>query len=278
MFQKIKCPKCKTLIDEKQFQCDLCRHENPKNKKYKFISMLPAWKQLLIFFIGFIVFQLLAYLLSLIVISIAKAQFGVGTLAYYSFVNSYKYVGYINFTTYLLIFAGLAALIIPNAHEVLRTFKHFKPVIIGIAGLFIILLFNVAYTGILRAFGITIYNNANENAINNIVYQYPILSLLIFGLIGPIVEELTYRVGLFSFFARINKILAYVLTIIVFTLIHFEFTSTSIINELLNIPLYASAAFVLCYIYDHYGFAGSVYCHVFNNMLSIITTIVSLKS
>jgi len=278
MFRNIKCPKCGTEIDEDKYECDLCHHKNVKKLKFKQISMLPVWKQALLFVIGFGGFQLLAYLISLAIVGIAKAQLGVGTFTYYAFINSYKYVGYVNFTCYLLIFAALAALIITNAYDVLRTFKHIRPLVAGLVGLFVILLFNIIYTSLLGVLGVTLYSNANENAINNIVYQYPVLSMLIFGLVGPIVEELTYRVGVFSFFARINKILAYVLTVTIFTLIHFDFQSSTMINELLNIPLYASAALVLSYLYDHYGFAGSVYCHVFNNVLSIATSIATLKS
>ena len=273
MFRKINCPKCGNPIDENKFECDVCGRNEPKNIKLKFISMLPAWKQLVLFVIGFVGFQFLAYLISFIVLQIAKAQLGVGTFEYYAFIDSYKYVGYVNFTSYLLIFAALGALIIKDAHEVLKTFTKLKPLIAGLLGLFVILIFNAIYTSILNLSGISLSINANENAIDNIVVQYPVFSLIIFGIIGPIVEEITYRVGVFSFFSRINKILAYVLTVIIFTLIHFEFTSSTIINELLNLPLYLSAAFVLCYLYDHYGFAGSVYCHVFNNVLSIISTI-----
>lgn len=279
MFRKVNCPKCGTEIDENTYECSLCHHKVAKNAPFKHVSMLPVWKQALLFLIGFGAFQLLAFLLSLAVVGIAKAQLGEGTFAYYNFVDSYRFVGYINFASYLLIFAALAALIIKDSYEVLRSFKKLKPLIAGISGLLIILLFNALYTNILAISGVLITNNANENAINNIVYQYPVLSILVFGLIGPIVEELTYRVGVFSFFSRINKILAYVLTVLIFTLIHFDFSSSqAIVNELLNIPLYASAAIVLCYLYDHYAFAGSVYCHVLNNVLSIVTTIAATRS
>lgn len=273
MFRKVKCPKCGSIIDENKYECDICGHKNIKNKDFKYISIIPVWKQVSLFLIGFIGFQLLAFFISFIVLVIAKSQLGVGTFEYYAFVDSYKYVGYVNFTSYLITFAILGALIIVDAHEVVKSFKFVRPLVAGGIGLFTILIFNLIYTNILNLAGVSLSSNANENAINNIVYQYPVLSIIVFGLIGPITEELTYRIGLFSFFARINKILAYILTVIIFTLIHFDFQTTTLINELLNIPLYAFAAFVLCYIYDHYGFAGSVYCHVFNNMLSIFTTI-----
>lgn len=277
MFRKIKCPKCGTTIDENKYQCDVCQNVVQKNIKFRHFSLLVPWKQILLFVIGFLGFQGLAYLLSFLLVTIAKTQLGYGTHAYYAFVQSLKATAYINFTSYLIVFSLLSLLIIADANELLKSFKNWKSIVAGGIGLFTILIFNLIYTNILNVIGVTLYNNANENAVNSIVYQYPLLSIVIFGLIGPITEEITYRVGLFSFFGRINKILAYAITIIVFTLIHFDFQTTTLLNELLNIPLYASAAFVLSYLYDHYGFSGSVCCHVSNNLLSIITSIALIK-
>ena len=83
--------------------------------------------------------------------------------------------------------------------------------------------------------------NDNENAIDSITNAYPLLSLLVFGIMGPVVEEFTYRVGLFSFIRRFNRPAAYIITIAIFALIHFNFQSTNIVNELINLPSYIVA-------------------------------------
>ena len=88
-----------------------------------------------------------------------------------------------------------------------------------------------------------------------------------------------YKVAANIFFNKIlckrkNRILAYVATIIIFTLIHFDFGAKTMTNELLNIPYYAAAAFAFTFAYDQYGFAASVTAHVANNLFSVITEII----
>ena len=48
-----------------------------------------------------------------------------------------------------------------------------------------------------------------------------VLGVILFGIIGPIVEEFGYRVGLFNFLNRTNKIIAYCACGLIFGLIHF---------------------------------------------------------
>ena len=274
MFRRVICPNCQTRIDDASYTCPVCNHKFEKNRKNRAITLVPFWKQIVLFLVGFLFFQVFATVFSIIVQSIALMEYGAGTFAYYNFVYSVKSSALINFISYFVVFGVLSALLIADAHELTKSFKNWRPVVAGLIGLGAILLFNMIYNSILSITGMTLTDNANENSLNSIVSQYPILSLVVFGVVGPICEEITYRVGLFSFFNRINKILAYVLTIIVFAFIHFDFASSTIINELLNMPLYGFAAFVFCYLYDRYGFAGSLYAHVSNNVLSIATTII----
>lgn len=275
MFKKVICPACQNPIDGEEYVCPYCHHKNEKKRKNHALTMIPFWRQLILFLVGFAFFQVFASVFSVIVFGLAFAEYGEGTFAYYNFVTSAKSSALINFVSYFVVFGVLSAILILDAYKLVRSFKNWRAVIAGVIGLGAILLFNMVYSTVLSLTGLTIADNANENNINDIVALYPILSIIVFGLLGPICEEITYRVGLFSFFSRINKVLAYVLTIIVFAFIHFDFTSTTMINELLNMPLYGFAAFVFCYLYDHYGFAGSVYAHVSNNLLSITTVIIN---
>ena len=97
---------------------------------------------------------------------------------------------------------------------------------------------------------------------------YPFISLIFLGVIGPICEELTYRVGLFSVLKK-PKWLAYVIGTLVFALAHFSFTSTNIINELVNLPVYIVSGFALCLAYDKFGLAASLTAHTVNNIYSV---------
>ena len=98
---------------------------------------------------------------------------------------------------------------------------------------------------------------------------------------------MTYRVGLFSFLMRTKRWLAYMVTIIVFAFIHFDFTSIltgiqtgvwdTLINEILNLPEYMMAGAVLCVLYDTCGLSASIIAHVGNNLFSIFLYIISSR-
>ena len=58
-------------------------------------------------------------------------------------------------------------------------------------------------------------DNANQSTAIVFAKNYPLLAFFVIGILGPICEELTYRVGLYSFLRRINKYLAFAVTVIV---------------------------------------------------------------
>ena len=191
----------------------------------------------------------------------------------------------INGSVYIVAFIGLLAILNLDIKKFFDSFKNSKAFLAGLIGLAIIYIFNILYSNIVDVFYPLTPNN-NETSLDNIIVVYPILSYLIFGLVGPIVEELTYRVGLFDTCRKISKsrVLAYVITMIVFAFIHFEFGSvtkllngdpTLFINEILNMPKYLFAAATFVYLYEKYGLAGSLSCHVFNNFLSISFVIIN---
>ncbi len=265
MFIKNKiCEKCQKGYDNHLDYCPHCKENNQTRdrKRFEGVTYYEFWRQIIIFVIG-------AFLLS-VVATIISAIFSSFDL------NELKATAIINFLTYAIVFVALLLSLLPEYRPLLKSFKGYKPYVFALAGLGAILMFNYVYLTIIGLI-YPISDNANESAINSIVPMYPILSILIFGIVGPLVEEMTYRLGLFSFFKRINTILAYAITMIIFALIHFDFysfTSGTYINELINLPSYLAAAFVLTFLYDKFGFASSSLCHIANNMLSIMMTII----
>ena len=183
---------------------------------------------------------------------------------------------FLNGVAYMTIITIFIILVGKDVNEFLKSFKGWKPYVAAAIGFSAILVFNITYNGILSGLNITVSDNANESSLNTMVTDFPFTSLLIFAIIGPLVEEITYRVGLFSLLKRVHVILAYAVTIIVFTLIHFDFTSTTMVNELLNIPFYAFAAGTFCFLYHKFGFASSAAAHITNNVFSILATILSV--
>lgn len=179
----------------------------------------------------------------------------------------------INCASYGNLFVILCIVIGPNGIKTLgKQFTKLKPYMAGLLCFILIIMFNNAYGSILKLINTPISNNANETNVESMTNNYFIPSLIFFGFIGPICEELTYRVGLFSLCKRKSKVFAYIVTIIVFAFIHFDFETNNLVNELLNLPYYAFAAFAFSFTYDNFGFAGSASAHLINNIFSICGT------
>ena len=238
------------------------------------ISILKPRLQLVFFLIGLIGLVLVSFLIELFTSIIAR---GVSPTDYdYEiFINSSLESMIVNGLAYLILGVVFIMLIKNETKEIFKTFKNWKPYVAALVGFAAVILFNVVYSIFISTIGQSMGDNANESALNSIVIDFPIASLFIFGVVGPFCEELTYRVGLFSLSRRLNRIFAYIVTLIIFTLIHFDFVSDNYINELLNIPAYAFGAFVLTFLYDKYGLAASLSAHVTNNVFSVLMTIIT---
>ena len=120
-------------------------------------------------------------------------------------------------------------------------------------------------------------DNNNQNAALEVVQNYPIIAFFLISFLGPICEEMTYRVGLFSFFRRINKYVAFIITIIVFALIHFDFDAigtSNIVNELWALPSYIVSGFILTLAYEHRGPACSMTAHILYNTFAFIMMLI----
>ena len=247
------------------------RIENEVNLKN--MSQLKPKKQLALFLVGFVGLVLIELVGSLLLQSIARSAIQ-SDYAYQTFIESPTAGMILNGSSYFILFVIFVILLKNDTSELFKSFKGWKPYVAAAIGFSAILTFNLLYNLILSATGVNVNDNVNESSLNSIVTVFPFASLLLFALIGPLCEELTYRVGLFSLCRRVNRVFAYVITIIVFTLIHIDFTSgDKIVNELLNIPFYAFSAFVFSYLYEKFGLASSLTVHVTNNLISILGAI-----
>ncbi len=114
------------------------------------------------------------------------------------------------------------------------------------------------------------------------VKAVPVFSFIVFGLIGPFCEEVTYRVGLFGFLGRFNKVVAYLGTALIFGFIHFGWSAIwspaypgHLVVELINLPPYIGAGAAFCFLYDRWGFGAAFLAHATNNVFSVITSMIS---
>ncbi len=172
---------------------------------------------------------------------------------------------------YALLFLILCAIILPNLLTLIKKFAEWKNLLIGIAmgaGVIVATIFYNMFVSLFTELDV----NTNETYVENFIKAYPFLAIATVGILGPIVEELIYRYGLFESLNKKYKVLAYIVTIIVFALIHFDFTG-DMKTELLNLPAYMIAAFLLSFTYDRFGFGASVLAHITNNMYAIVMTL-----
>ena len=266
MFKKITCKQCGEMYDEAFSECPNCHAINESlDHNFKTTQMISWPKQIGLFAVGLGGFELLALIISNILIATGLVDKNVGLANML-----------LNTLSYAILFLSLLAITNNSLPKLLKSFKKLEPYIAGILCCLFIILTGSIYSMILKLAGVNIINNDNQQAIDSSSNSFPALSFIIFGFIGPICEELTYRVGLFSFSKRISKWLAYPVTIVAFALIHFNFRASSLANESLNLPYYILAGFALTFTYDKFGFAGSTIAHVLNNVISLIPVSVAL--
>ncbi|MDD4532655.1 MAG: CPBP family intramembrane metalloprotease [Bacilli bacterium] len=146
---------------------------------------------------------------------------------------------------------------------------------------FISILQNYTY----KQLGIDPSVNGNQDAINEMLDAHRVLIIIMVTILAPIVEETAYRQGLFESIRPKSRLLAYIVTIIVFSLIHFdwvgsfynqeaavwEVNKSYLTNELISLPSYIGGAAVLSFVYDHENnVVPGMFVHGIYNLIGII--------
>ncbi|MCD8203861.1 MAG: CPBP family glutamic-type intramembrane protease [Coprobacillus sp.] len=274
-FSKRVCPNCGTEYDEVGDECPSCHAPNTSKERYdgfNNMTMVSPVKEIFAFLIGFAGLQIFALIVEVILL-----------MAYEDSDTLYTARGNmtINVAAYALVLAALFALVFKERGSFAKTFTKSETYLFGFLAFLVLILASGVYSFIISFFYTTEGNN-NQSSINTLTELYPFASIIVFGIIGPLVEEVTYRVGLFSFFRRINRWSAYLLTIIIFALIHFDFTTIGggwneeLENELINLPSYLIAAGVFCFVYERRGFGASFFAHFLNNIIAVLFIILEV--
>ena len=284
MKEKVKCKKCGILIDKEKKICPFCGYpldikdtENDHLPKQSFKKerapleiidgtncyFFQIHKHIILFLLGTVlmtIFQLFAQ----IIIEAATSKEFLQSINGLTYINIFAYSA-----TFLVMFLFLFRYLPQFSKNTTVRINNFVPGIIGAACL---ISFSVLYSFVSTNLGATISNN--QNLTMQIIKQYPSVGLIILGFVGPIVEELTYRLGLFSSIRKHNRIGAYLVVSLIFGLIHFNFSSINtpnqLINELINFPSYALSGAILCFIYEKYGLENSILAHILNNLISVV--------
>jgi membrane protease YdiL (CAAX protease family) len=285
-YKKEYCRKCGKPFDPAKGVCPHCGCESVSFESVKgFRNMTPmGWgKELTLFLTGWLGFQLIGTLLSLIVLSTTKGAYESAGLsgaslkaALETFQGSAPYYAAVDFGVYVILFCLMLAILDRDLFRLTAKFKNPKTYY-GFLGGVALLIFSAIYGYLISLSGLSTTNN-NQSVVDELVRQNPLLSVLIFGLVGPFCEELTYRVGFFGFLKRFNVYVAYVVVALFFGFIHFDWQNASSAVEWAMLPDYVISGFGFALIYDKLGFGASWIAHCTNNLVGIIGAIIRLYS
>ncbi|OQC11415.1 MAG: CAAX amino terminal protease self- immunity [Tenericutes bacterium ADurb.Bin087] len=220
----------------------------------------------------------LMFFSSFIIQTIAQAILGeTDDAAAFAFVNFWTFV-----LTFSLIVVFLA--VSKTLPALIKKFLKLRPYITGVFYGFIVIMTSVITTLVMQIIFGQADENLNQQIINLVLSRYPVSSFFWIVFLGPLVEELTYRAGLFNALSRRNRILAYVVSSAIFGFMHFNIPfdaegaidKAKLIEEFINIPSYIVSGVVFGFIYEKEGFAGSSVAHITNNLVSYILSIINI--
>lgn len=267
LFKSIKCPNCEAYHDPTLEKCPECNKNNELyklNRVPKRVAFMHPIAQAAMFTIGF-----------------AYAGMFLTEIIFAFFINgmvdadkAYKSALLLTFT-YLAMFAGLLCVPLFTRRKLfLSKFTNGVDYLYGLAFAVTIIAAGTlvnALTSLMH----TPADNENQTAVVSIATNYPLIGIFIMGLVGPICEELTYRVGLYSFLRRINIYAAMAITMVVFAMIHFTFDAENIVEELWSLPSYLVTGLILTIAYELRGPACSITAHATYNMFAILMIMVN---
>lgn len=269
-----ECPFCHHIHNSDFDICPRCgqHSEGPfLSSRFPNVIQIKWAKQILMFLIGWGGLTLVSFFVSFLFILYANNAIA-DPIAREAFLKSDQANISLNVITYATLLVGLVALLWKDITTVLKSFKRLKTILLGLSYGGLVIVVVIIYNFIVIATGYEMSDNQNESSITRLMQSYPLMSLLAFVILGPLVEEITYRLGLFSLIHRLNRPLAYIVTMLVFGIIHMSFNPDTIINELINLPSYILAGTVLTFAYEKEGFAVSTYAHITNNLVSFLLT------
>ena len=172
-----------------------------------------------------------------------------------------------NYLIYGILFIVLVAIASLSLPKLLKSFTK-TDCLWGILVCFAIFAFDIVWGNISSALGAT--TNENQGSVNKIVEVNLPLAILFLSIIGPMCEELTYRVGVFNFTRRVNRIFGYVVSVFIFGFIHMHDYGNP--NEWLSFPSYAFAGLAFAYAYEKWGLGASFIAHFLVNFLAVLSS------
>ncbi|PGU79994.1 CPBP family intramembrane glutamic endopeptidase [Bacillus cereus] len=214
-----------------------------------FIKMNKKEIIMLIIFTLFVPFQIGLYIL-----------FGISLLANVNLVESEFVLSAIGFTVPAIV--G----IICFRKEIIESFTYFKEkIILKIVSIPMIVLFTLIVEQCVMHFLATGQPENQEQLLETGAEVPLVFTLLVFGILGPILEEIVFRHILINRFSyHIGTAIASIISIMIFTLLH--------TNKLSDIAIYLPGSLILtaAYLISKRSIAYVIAIHMLNNCLAFI--------
>ncbi|MFY0215128.1 CPBP family intramembrane glutamic endopeptidase [Bacillus cereus] len=214
-----------------------------------FIKMNKKEIIMLIIFTLFVPFQIGLYIL-----------FGISLLANVNLVESEFVLSAIGFTVPAIV--G----IIYFRKEIIESFTYFKEkTILKIVSIPMVVLFTLIVEQCVMHFLATGQPENQEQLLETGAEVPLVFTLLVFGILGPILEEILFRHILINRFSyHIGTAMASIISIMIFTLLH--------TNQLSDIAIYLPGSLILtaAYLISKRSIAYVIAIHMLNNCLAFI--------
>lgn len=194
-------------------------------------------------------------------------------------------ISWINFAIYITLAIVLVLELYffdkTNFKNRIKGFANSSSYVTALSFLGIYLISNFAYSlirdFIVRQTGFQDTSSVNQIGINQMFDVNPVTISFMVVILAPIVEELTYRLGLFESIRRYNTTLGIVITTLFFALLHMDVLGLimkpdlhNFLNELINFPGYILGGLILTLAYNkHLSISESMLTHAFINLLSV---------
>ena len=269
-------------MEEKQYGDYFVDNNEPEmnNNEDDIKIDIPNYKAILCFGIGWIGISIIATLIYTIIGLFID-------LSSINEINQIKIMGLVNFACYLVVCVSLLLVLgKPVINKLLKQFKNLNNLGKGLMYGFILLGSSVIYNLIVLLIYPDFGSNANQHTVVEMIKRYPVLSFFSVALFAPIAEEITYRLGLAGTIAKKSKVLAIVVSSLLFGLIHSAFidlsflsmTKQEIINEAIALPSYIISGLVMgiAYIKED-SLAVSITAHMTNNFIAFIQSFIPVE-
>ena len=229
----------------------------PKSEELKNAPMktIPLWKRIYLLAMGIVGLNIIAVFIALMFMLLPQLS--------EDQVNSLT-----NIVTYAILFGAMIGVILLDIPKFVDQFKDYKRYLYGLLFGLAVIGFDVVYSNFVNLF-YEFHVSGNEESVRSTIVLYPALSIIVLGILGPICEELTYRVGLFGLIKKWNFAVAFLASTFVFGFAHFSFFGGNILDELVNLPIYLFSGFAFTFAFVKYGFIGSMTAHITNNLIAV---------